>query len=127
MKMGVTIIGVAKEMESVCTRTFGFAFAANLGELDYKADREGGHFGIFLHDLPVALGVPESPAGQERSRGVLTRRFSKGEVIANMGSESWSFKVSRNSILYSPARRSEVNAGTQVTVSPGTAVALLFR
>ncbi len=111
----------------VMARTFGFAFAANLGESDYQGGREGGHFGIFLRDLPVALGVPEPAADQQRSPGVLTRRFSQGEVVANTGSESWSFKVSRNSVLYSPAGRSEVKAGNQVTVSPGTAVALLFR
>jgi len=108
-------------------RTFGFAFAANLGESDYQSSHDGGHFGIFLHDLPVALGAPEPAANQPRSPGVLTRRFSQGEVAANTGSESWSFKVSRNSVLYSPAGRSEVKAGQQVTVSPGTAVALLFR
>jgi len=111
----------------VMARIYGFAFAANLGESDYQSSRDGGHFGVFLHDLPVALGAPEPAANQPRSSGVLTRRFSQGEVAANTGSESWSFKVSRNSVLYSPAGRSEVKAGQQVAVAPGTAVALLFR
>jgi len=111
----------------VIARAFGFMFAANLGESDYQSTRDGGHFGIFLHDLPVALGAPESASYQQGSPGVLTQRFSRGEVAANTGSGPWSFKVSRNSVLYSPAGRSEVNAGKQVTVSPGTAVVLLFR
>jgi hypothetical protein len=111
----------------VIARMFGFTFAANLGESDYQGVREGGHFGIFLRDLPLALGVPESAADQRGTPGILTRRFSRGEVAANTGSEMWSIKVSGNCVLYSPAGRSEVNAGKQVTVSPGTAVALLFR
>ena len=107
-------------------QTFGFMFAANLGESDYQGTREGGHFGIFLHDLPTALGMPLS-ASQQPSAGVMTRQFSQGEIAVNTGSETWSLKVSRNSVLCSPTGRSEVTAGRLVTVSPGTAVALLFR
>jgi hypothetical protein len=107
-------------------QTFGFRFAANLGESDYQGTRDGGHFGIFLHDLPVALGAPVSVSRQPVA-GVMTRQFSQGEVAVNTGSAAWSFKALRNSVLYSPAGNSELTAGREVMVSPGTAVALLFR
>lgn len=107
-------------------QTFGFRFAANLGESDYQGTRDGGHFGIFLNDLPVALGVPVS-VSQQPVANVMTRQFSQGEIAVNTGSAPWSFKVSRNSVLYSPTGQSEVATGREVTVSPGTAVALMFR
>jgi len=110
----------------VLARIFGFGFAANLGESAYQSSREGGHFGIFLRDLPMALGAPSSPR-QQPVPGVLTRRFSQGEAAVNTGSQSWSFKVSRNSALYSSAQASDVMAGKQIVVLPGTAVALLYR
>ena len=91
----------------VMARIFGFGFAANLGESAYQSNREGGHFGLFLRDLPVALGDPTS-APQEPAPGVMTRRFSQGEADVNTGSQPWSFKASRNSVLYSSAEASEV-------------------
>jgi hypothetical protein len=107
-------------------RAFGFPYAANLGERDYQREHEGGHFGIFLQDLPSMIGPPESPLRRDNDLRVLQRRFHNGVIVVNTGAESWSLKAPQSAVLYSPAGRSEIRAGAKVAVAPATAVVLSF-
>ena len=107
-------------------RAFGFDYAANLGETDFQREHEGGHFGIFLQDLPSMIGPPESPLHPDNDLRVLQRRFRNGVIVVNMGAAPWSLKAPRSAVLYSPAGRSEIRAGKKVAVAPDTAVVLSF-
>ena len=106
---------------------FGFAYAANLGEQDYMKDREGGHFGIFLSQLPADLGQPKSSPPQDRKNAVLTRDFSHAKVVVNTGSTPYSLKTQRAVILYDGNGSKPSPAGTQIVIPPSNAVVLDFK
>jgi hypothetical protein len=109
------------------SQIFGFGYAANLGEQDYMKDREGGHFGIFLSQLPADLGRSKSSPPQDRQNAVLTRDFSHAKVVANTGSTSYSLKTQRSVILYDGNGSKQVPAGTQIVIPPSNAVVFVFR
>ena len=106
-------------------RAFGFAYSANLGEADLKSEREGGHFGVFLHELPTDLGAAESALQAVQGATVLERRFNNGDVVVNTGSKTWSFKARESGTVYDFSHRSPVRSGTRVEVPARSAVVLV--
>ncbi len=103
-------------------RIFGFSYAANTRE----SDDQGGPAGVFLDRLPMALGTPTSQMRHDNNPGILRRSFSNGEVVANSGSEPWSFKALQKAVVYSTEGHRQVRKGETVVIAPRTAVVVMF-
>lgn len=65
-------------------RIFGLQWTANLGEVDQNSAKAGGHFGVFMNDVPFEIGEPVGPL-PDRGATLLHRTFTHGEIFANMG------------------------------------------
>jgi len=105
---------------------FGFQYAANLGEKDVGTGREGGHFGLFLRDLPPRLGFPKSELQQVPGTNILQRNFATGDVVINLDSRPWLFRSSRKGVLYSKNGSSRTQQGTQIELAPLSAAVIVF-
>jgi len=107
-------------------RAFGFEYTANLGESQRAvADASGGHFGIFLPQLPNLTGKPVD-AVPNASDPVLKRSYSDGTVVANTGTAPYSFKLPHSGTLYTSQGTAKVLAGKSVTVPAAQAVVLVY-
>jgi len=105
---------------------FGFQYAANLGENDVGTAREGGHFGIFLRELPPQLGPPKSELQQIAGANILQRHFEAGDVMVNLDSRPWSFRTSRRGTLYSRSGASHTEQNMQIEIPPKSAAVTVF-
>lgn len=107
-------------------RIFGFSYAANTGESKDVSNVQGGHAGVFLDRLPMTLGAPAPQMRHGNNLSVLQRSFRNGEVVANTGSEPWSFKALKKAVVYSTEGRRQVRKGETVVIAPRTAVVVMF-
>jgi hypothetical protein len=105
---------------------FGFQYAANLGEKDVGTGREGGHFGVFVRELPPRLGLPKSDLQQVTGTNNLQRHFETGDVMVNLDSRPWLVRASRKGVVYSKNGSSRTEQGSQIEIAPRSAAVIVF-
>jgi hypothetical protein len=108
-------------------RIFGFEWTANLGERDTTTEKDGGHFGAFLSDIPFQLGPSKGPIEGSRNSAFIARAFEKGRAIANISAFPTEVEVPGISRVYVGDRVSEYVRSTKITLSPGGAVVCVFK
>lgn len=108
-------------------QAFGFPYAANLGETDSNSGREGGHFGIFLADLPLNLGRSTSSTLRDPRSGVLRRSFKKGEIIINPVSRKFSFKTTISGSLYAGNGHFAIKRKEKFVIAPQSAIVIVSK
>lgn len=108
-------------------RAFEFFYAANLGEIDSNSGREGGHFGIFVRELPLSLGPPISGMLRDPQSGILRRSFRNGEIVINPVSRQLSIKAAISGVLYSGDRRSAVKRNQRFSVDSRSAIVIVSK
>jgi hypothetical protein len=105
-------------------RIFGFKWTANLGDKDQNTDKEGGHFGSFLKDVPFDLGEPLG-ALPDKSNPLLHRMFQHGEVFANTGTAPQPISLPKSSRVYAGDRTIEATAPRTLSLEPNTAAIVI--
>lgn len=103
-------------------RIKGYHFAANLGEDQKGQDVAGGHYGIFLADLPVGIGEPTS--SMSKHGDLLSRDFQHGKIIFNSGSQPVREKAESSGTLQKGTEKTSVRAGSSFTLEPHEAAVI---
>jgi len=108
-------------------KIFGFEWTANLGELDATTEKDGGHFGAFLPDIPFRLGPSKGPIEGSKNSAFIARAFEKGRAIVNISESPTEVEVPGNSRVYVGDRVSAYVRSTKIMLSPGAAVVCVFK
>lgn len=104
-------------------KIFGFNWTANLGEKQHGKNEDGGHFGMFLNQIPFELGDPVGSLPDKSSR-LLHRTFSNGEVFVNTGATPQTVAVPKGSTVYLGSQEAFAATGP-VSVESMTAMILV--
>ncbi len=105
-------------------RIFGLKWTANLGERQQGKNEEGGHFGVFLNQIPFDLGDPVSPIPDKTSQ-LLHRTFANGEIFVNAGPESVRASIAEGATIYAGDNAPGKSASPQLSLPSMTAVIVL--
>jgi hypothetical protein len=105
-------------------RIFGFQWTANLGDRDENTDKEEGHSGAFLNDIPFDTGEPLGRP-PDHSTLLLHRRFTNGEIFANAGTVSQPISVPPRFIIYMGASPPQKTTSEQLVLQPMAAAIVL--
>jgi hypothetical protein len=105
-------------------RTFGFTWSANLGENARGTNEKGGHFGVFLNDIPFDVGEPLSPLPDPGS-SLLHRTFAHGEIFVNCGKTAQNVSPSVTGTLFLGDSPGTKLASRQIDLAPMTSAIIL--
>lgn len=107
-------------------KAFGFQYAANLGNREERRlDNEGGHFGVFLSELPLAVGAPTSEP--KDTNGVIIREYQNAVVFANPGAVLAVVQAPHSGTLWTAEGHRDIKANTPLSVPSHSGSILLLK
>lgn len=107
-------------------KIFGFNWTSNLGDRDQNTNREGGHFGAFLNEIPFDLGEPLGSL-PVKTTPLLHRSFQGGEAFANTGTTAESVIIAKGGTVYVGDQQPHRATSVKLVIPPMTSAIILTR
>ena len=103
---------------------FGLKWTANLGENAVETTATGGHFGVFMNDLPYDIGSAVGEIQGNATSDRISRKFAHGEAVANISNAPIKVRVPAGMELYQASGVVKTTKTSDVIVQPNTAIIL---